>query len=150
LPAPTEHPIFSEAVTIDTLHRYDLVLPTVTQRVGQEIEHLLALFGLVPTTSLRSSSYGFIREMLHATDLIAVMPRLMMAGDLLRGTLKVVPLPIPAPDRPAGLILPRDRALPPAGHAFIECLRAYVTEIAETGVADITGSYIEVQKNDTT
>ena len=44
--------------------------------------------------------------MLHATDLISVMPRLMMVGDLLRGTLRVVPLPIPAPDRPAGLILP--------------------------------------------
>ena len=135
--ARTEHPILSEEVTVDALRRYDLVLPTVSQRVGQEIEHLLALLGLQPTTSLRSSSYGFIREMLHATDLISVMPRLMMVGDLLRGTLKVVPLPIPAPDRPAGLILPRDRALPPAGRAFIECLRAYVSEIAERGIADI-------------
>jgi LysR family pca operon transcriptional activator len=74
----------------------------------------------------------------------------MMVGDLLRGTLKVVPLPIPAPDRPAGLILPRDRALPPAGRAFIECLRAYVSEIARTGVADITGGYIDDRKSDTT
>ena len=131
----TEHPIFSEAVTVDAFRRYDLVLPTVSQRVGQEIEHLLALLGLQPTTSLRSNSYGFIREMLHATDLIAVMPRLMMVGDLLRGTLQVVPLPIPAPDRPAGLILPRDRALPPAGRGFIECLRAYVSEIADRGLA---------------
>jgi LysR family transcriptional regulator, pca operon transcriptional activator len=133
--ARTEHPVFSEEeVTVDALRRYELVLPTVSQRVGQEIEHLLAHLGLQPTTSLRSSSYGFIREMLHATDLIAVMPRLMMVGDLLRGTLKVVPLPIPAPDRPAGLILPRDRAVPPAGRAFIACLRAYVSEIAERGL----------------
>jgi LysR family transcriptional regulator, pca operon transcriptional activator len=136
--ARTGHPVFSGTVTLDVLRRYDLVLPTVSQRVGQEIEHLLVLLGLQPTTSLRSSSYGFIREMLHATDLISVMPRLMMVGDLLRGTLKVVPLPIPAPDRPAGLILPRDRPLPPAGRIFIECLRAFVGEIAETGVADIT------------
>jgi LysR family transcriptional regulator, pca operon transcriptional activator len=135
--ARTEHPVFSEEeVTVDALRRYELVLPTVSQRVGQEIEHLLAHLGLQPTTSLRSSSYGFIREMLHATDLIAVMPRLMMVGDLLRGTLKVVPLPIPAPDRPAGLILPRDRAVPPAGRAFIACLRTYVSEIAERGLAD--------------
>jgi LysR family pca operon transcriptional activator len=148
--ARTEHPIFADAVTVDVLRRYELVLPTVSQRVGQEIEHLLALLGLQPTTSLRSSSYGFIREMLHATDLISIMPRLMMVGDLLRGTLKVVPLPIPAPDRPAGLILPRDRALPPAGRAFIECLRAYVSEIARTGVADITGGYIDDRKSDTT
>ena len=74
-----------EPVSVEELRRFDLVLPTVTQRVGQEIEHLLSLLGLVPASSLRSSSYGFIREMLLATDLISIMPRLMMAGDLLRG-----------------------------------------------------------------
>ena len=138
--ARTGHPIFLEAVTVDALRRYELVLPTVSQRVGQEIEHLLALLGLEPTASLRSSSHAFIREMLHATDLISVTPRLMMVGDLLRGTLKMVPLPIPAPDRPAGLILPRDRALPAAGRAFIDCLRAYVGEIAERGLVDVAAN----------
>src|SRR6202043_1072663 len=47
------------------------------------------------------------------------------------GTLKVVPLPIPAPDRPAGVILPRDRPLSNAGRSFVQCLRAFVAEIAE-------------------
>jgi LysR family pca operon transcriptional activator len=129
------HPIFSGAVTVEELGRYDLVLPTITQRVGQEIEHLLALLGIDPAHALRSSSYGFIREMLHGTDLLSVMPRLMMVGDLLRGTLRVVLLPIPTPDRPAGLILPRGGALSQAGLAFAECLRAYVAEIAERGLA---------------
>jgi LysR family pca operon transcriptional activator len=135
------HPVLAHgpAVSVEELRRYDLVLPTVTQRVGQEIEHLLSLLGLVPASSLRSSSYGFIREMLLATDLISVMPRLMMAGDLLRGALRVVPLPIPAPDRPAGLILPRDRELPRAGRAFVECLRAHVAEVVQRGLAPITG-----------
>src|SRR3954452_21500530 len=72
------HPLFEETlVTLDALRRYDLVLPTITQRVGQEIESLLAALGLAPATWLRSSSYGFIREMLHGTDLLSVMPRLM-------------------------------------------------------------------------
>ena len=132
------HPLLAaERVSLDGLRRYDLVLPTITQRVGQEIEHLLALLGIDPARSLRSSSYGFIREMLHGTDLLSVMPRLMMVGDLMRGTLRVVPLPIPAPDRPAGLILPSGGALPPAALAFAECLRAYVAEIAERGFAPI-------------
>ena len=69
---------------------------------------------------------------------IAIMPRLMMAGDLLRGTLRVVPLPISAPDRPAGLILPRDRATPQAGRAFVECLRTHVAEVVTRGLAAIT------------
>ena len=130
------HPILAAApVGLDELRRYDLVLPTITQRVGQEIEHLLALLGIDPAPSLRSSSYGFIREMLHGTDLLSVMPRLLMVGDLMRGTLQVVPLPIPAPDRPAGLILPRGGLLPQAGLAFVACLRTYVAEIAERGFA---------------
>lgn len=132
--ARAEHPIFSAPVTAEALGRYELVLPTVSQRVGREIDHLLARLGLTTAPALRSSSYGFIREMLQATDLVSVMPRLMMVGDLLRGTLKVVPLPIPAPDRPAGIILPRERALPAAGRAFVACLRAHVAEIAERGL----------------
>jgi hypothetical protein len=61
----------------------------------------------------------------------SVMPRLMMVDDLLRGTLRVVPLPIASRDRPAGLILPRDRALTRSGLTFAGCLRAYVAEIVE-------------------
>jgi LysR family pca operon transcriptional activator len=137
--ARTNHPVFARrAPTLEELRGYDLVLPTVSQRVGQEIETLLDLLALQPTASFRSSSYGFIREMLHSTDLISVMPRLMMAGDLLRGTLRVVPLPIPAPPRPAGLILPRDRPLPPAGQAFVACLRAHLIELGQRGLTDVT------------
>jgi LysR family transcriptional regulator, pca operon transcriptional activator len=138
--ARAEHPIFSEPVSVAALQRYDLVLPTITQRVGEEIERLLSLLGLDAATSLRSSSYSFIREMLHETDALAVAPRLMMVGDLLRGALRVVPLPLPAPDRPAGLILPRNGPLSPAAEMFATSLRAYVGEIAARGVlASITG-----------
>ncbi|MFC7737818.1 LysR family transcriptional regulator [Roseomonas sp. GCM10028921] len=145
------HPVFAlEAVTLEALRRWDLILPTVSQRVGQEIETFLDMVALEPSGSMRSSSYGFIREMLLATDLIAVMPRLMMAGDLLRGMLRVVPLPVPAPRRPAGIIMPRDRPLPPAGHAFIECLRAYVAEIGQRGLTDITGAHKDAGESDTT
>jgi LysR family pca operon transcriptional activator len=132
--ARTGHPIFSEPPGIGVLRRHELILPTLTQRVGQEIDNLLSALGIDPAAFLRSSSYGFIREMLHGTDMLAVMPRLMMVGDLLRGTLRVVPLSIPAPDRPAGLILPRNRPLPAAGHTFVECLRAYVEEITVRGI----------------
>ena len=146
------HPLFlSEPVSLEALRRYDLVLPTITQRVGQEIENLLSKLDLASITSFHSSSYGFIREMLHGTDAIAVMPQLLMVGDLLRGTLRVVPLPIAAPDRPAGLILPRGRPLPPAGYVFVSCLRAHVTELANRGIAQpITGCYSKAGRSNTT
>jgi len=149
--ARAQHPIFTlESVDVDHLRHYDLVLPTITQRVGQEIESLLARLGLEPAPSMRSSSHGFIREMLHGADVLSVMPRLMMVGDLLRGTLRIVPLPIAAPERPAGLILARDRALPQAGRAFVTGLRAYVRELERHGVAAITNGDSERRSGDRT
>ena len=79
------------------------------------------------------------------------MPRLLMVGDLLRGKLRVVPLPIPAPDRPVGLIPLRGRALSGAGQAFAGCLRVYVAEIADCDIsAPITNGDSEGEKSDKT
>ncbi len=129
------HPILDRApVTAAAVGAYDLVLPTVTQRVGQDIAHFLARLDLAPARPLRSNSYGFIREMLHSTDMLSAMPRLMMVGDLLRGTLRVVPLSIAAPERPAGLIVPRDRSLPPPAQAFASVLRDYIADLAAQGL----------------
>jgi len=129
------HPLF-EAPRIDAaaLSGYDFVLPTITQRVGQEVERLIAALGLEAATAFRSSSYGFIREMLLGGDGVAIMPRLMMVGDLLRGALWVAPLPIEAPERPAGLIRRRDAPLTPPAARFVETLRAYVGKLAARGL----------------
>lgn len=133
------HPILDAAGPLDG---WELALPTLTQRISQDIDALLVQLGWDGAGALRTSSYGLIRELLHATDTVALMPRLMMVGDLLRGTLRVVPLPVPAPDRPAGLILPRGGALSPTGLAFAACLRSYVAEIAGRGFAEaITPGY---------
>ena len=144
------HPILdADPPVIEDLRQYDLVLPTVTQRVGQEIDHLLDVLGMAAGTAFRSSSYGFIREMLYGSDALSVMPRLMMVGDLLRGTLRVVGLPIATPARPAGLILRRDRPLPPASATLVACLREYVAEIAASGLVDITSVHSDELINDT-
>ena len=142
------HPLLDGA---GPLAGWELALPTLTQRIARDIDALLAQLGLDAAGALRTSSYGLIRELLHATDVVALMPRLMMVGDLLRGTLRVVPLPIPAPDRPAGLILPGSGALSPTGQAFAICLRAYVAEIAgrDFGRA-ITSGYGPAGSNDGT
>lgn len=149
--ARAQHPVFALGglVTAGALRRYDLALPTVSQRVGQEIDHLLALLGLAPDAALRSSSYGFIREMLLATDHISVMPRSMMVGDLLRGTLRVVPLPVPAPPRPAGLVLPADPPPSPAVTAFIQALRAYAAEIRPLARVDMLKPDTSRRRSDT-
>lgn len=146
------HPLLEArgGVTAELLARHELVLPTVSQRVGQEIDQLLARLGLPSEVTLRSSSYGFIREMLLASDCLSIMPRSMMVGDLLRGTLRVVPLPVPAPPRPAGIILPAEPPPAPAVAAFIAALRAHLAEIAERGFGAMPETDTGRPRSDTT
>jgi LysR family pca operon transcriptional activator len=146
------HPLFAARgpITASRLAPYELVLPTVSQRVGQEIDQLIARLGLTGEVALRASSYGFIREMLLASDALSVMPRSMMVGDLLRGTLRVVPLPLPAPPRPAGIILPADPPPSPAALAFITALRGYVEEISARGLADMPDADSSAARTDRT
>jgi LysR family pca operon transcriptional activator len=75
--------------------------------------------------------------MLLASDCLSIMPRSMMVGDLLRGTLKVVPLPVPAPPRPAGIILPAEPPPSPATAAFVAALRGFVAELSAHGLGDM-------------
>jgi DNA-binding transcriptional LysR family regulator len=48
--------------------------------------------------------------------------------------LRLAPLPIASPERPAGLIWRGDMPLTPAGRVFVEVLRAYVEDLAQRGV----------------
>lgn len=149
--ARVQHAIFDEPITTEKLRQFDLVLPTITQRVGQEIEHFLAELGVDPSNALRSSSYVLIREMLLETDMLSVMPRSMMLGDLVRGTLRVVPMPMPAPLRPAGIIWRRGVQRSRPCHLFIDCLRGYLSETASSALSDdITNGNTEGRKSDKT
>jgi LysR family pca operon transcriptional activator len=130
------HPLLARhgPVTAAMLAAHEMVLPTVSQRVGQEIDQVLAQLGLPRDVPLRASSYGFIRETLLASDAVAVMPRSMMLGDLLRGTLGVVPLAVPAPLRPAGIIRAAEPPPSSAVAAFIGALRAHLAGLAARGL----------------
>ena len=136
LMARPDHPLFDPpGPTLARLAHYKLALPTVSSLLGQEIDDLLAQMGIDLAAPIRSTSLGFIREMIQSSDVVSIMPRLLMAGDLTRGSIRMSPLPIPAPDRPAGIIYRGDTPLPPAAKALVEALRAYVDNVQHLAVA---------------
>ncbi len=133
------HPIFDDpAPDMSLLTRFDLVLPTMTQRMGQEVEHLLDERGVMPSHCLRSSSVGFIRELLHTTDMLTICPRMMMGGDLRRGALRVVPLMLGEVPRPAGVIRASGRPTPANAETMIAVLRADLAAMAAQGLVDLS------------
>ena len=143
------HPIFSGPMNAAAVARYDLILPTFSQRIGREIEHLLDTAGIrTSARTLRSTSHFFIREMCHDSDRLAVCPRLLMAGDLRRGSLKVAHVSVRLPDRPAGLVLDRSRPLSPGASLVLERVRALVRELLLDPAGAITPLHGDVARID--
>jgi hypothetical protein len=57
--------------------------------------------------------------------------------DILRGAIRVVPVDIRAPQRPAGLIMPRHRRRSPGLQALDSALRDYLASVRGTGLFDL-------------
>jgi LysR family pca operon transcriptional activator len=148
--ARADHPLFHLAAVPPGLGGYGLILPTVSQRVGKEIEHLLAGVGRTSDGALRATSGAFIREMLHTSDMVAVVPRMTMAGDLMRGTVRIIGVGLPDVPRPAGTIQIPGRPLQEGAAALVACLRGYLAELADEGVVTIHFSYTAAPENDKT
>lgn len=131
--ARADHPIFrSSFIGFDEISAYPIVLPTVSQRVGREIDDFLRPLGFTPHQPLRSSSVSLIRETLHATDSITVMPKVMLVGDLMRGSVKVLPIDAKGAPRPAGLIQRSDAPLLKNASHFVNTFRRYTEDVQRT------------------
>jgi LysR family transcriptional regulator, pca operon transcriptional activator len=122
------HPLLAMAApTAADLAAFDLVIPTLGQRIGRDIDRVLATLGMgLPTGTLRASSITFIREMLLTGDAVTLIPRLMLRGDIDRGLMAVVPLALDLPPRPAGIIRLPGRVPAPGVAAVTDCIRETV------------------------
>jgi LysR family pca operon transcriptional activator len=129
------HPVLRKAsISAADIGAFDLLLPSLEQRVGQDVERAIAAIRLEPRQPpLRSTSLSFIREMLLGSDALAVLSRTMLAGDLLRRTVRLVPLALPTPPRPAGVITLRHRRRSPGVEALVRSLRQYIRTLHAAG-----------------
>ncbi|MGC3982346.1 MAG: LysR substrate-binding domain-containing protein [Steroidobacteraceae bacterium] len=134
--ARADHPIFlQQPLSLESLAKYELALTAKTPYAATEIEQLIQRLKLQQATYLESNSLPLIRELLLATDMITLVPRLMMAGDILRGAVReVTSLPVSG-GRPYGLITRRDTKQSRSTEIFIKLLREYVQHLVVQGVA---------------
>jgi LysR family pca operon transcriptional activator len=129
------HPIFSRErhPAAAALRRYSFILPTLEQRVGQDIEMAMRGNNLIPDKPvLRASSISMIREVLLTSDRISILSALATVGDLMRGDLRIVPLPVRTGPRPGGFVYGRGGST-----AGVRALRQitfdYVNELIAAG-----------------
>lgn len=136
------HPLLDDpAPNAATVASYGLVLPSLEQRLGQEVDGVIASSGLImPSSLLRSTSISFIRELVLTSNFVTILPRLMLAGDLGRGAAGIVPIAMSSGRRPAGIITLRHRRRPPSVVALLAALRAHLRELRATGLLDEDGA----------
>jgi LysR family pca operon transcriptional activator len=130
--ARSSHPLLRiKRPSAKDLAAFDMVLPSFSQRISVDVEQFMAAIGLAASAgSIRSTSRGFIREMLLATEMITVLPRMMMDGDLARGQVRVLPLSAPALARPAGVITNPQRGVSAGARLLIQVLRDTAGELS--------------------
>ena len=121
-----DHSLGRGRPTMADVSRYELIVPPVSRRYGNEIDQLLARQTDLRAPLLRSSSFGFARAMLYATDMVAIAPRLMMAPDIERGDVKIVELDLDMPPRPSGITYRSGSPLSSGGQTFVACLKAAI------------------------
>lgn len=125
------------------VNQYDFVLPTFSQRIAHDIEHFNACYGITPSArTIRSTSPGLIRELLLATDLLTIMPRLVLGGDLRRGDLKAVALWESPQSRPAGIVSHESRTWSWGARAVGEAVASVISQLAEEGVLAINNQHM--------
>ena len=122
--ARTGHPLAGfPCVSHDDLLGFPFALLTGYPQLSAEIEDLARqIWAHLPRIDVRSSSIGFIRELIQAGDYLTAAPHLLLAGDILRGTLVTISAPEPASCRPGGVAYLKERRLPPAAEAFIDIM----------------------------
>jgi DNA-binding transcriptional LysR family regulator len=105
------------------LKGYPWVLPPVNTLLREPLERAFEVHGLaMPADRIETLSVHVIRSYLHYTDAIAAL-----AADVARyyealGLFAVLPIELPVPFRPIGVMWSRHRAVAPGSQILIECL----------------------------
>lgn len=124
----SQHPLAGkEQVDIQDLAAYEMSLPAVSLRVRADTQAYLSTYGVECQDEFATTSMLLQREMLFTSNIIAVMPWLILRGDIERGTLATLKLNSDKtpPSRPAGILFRRDRSLSAATNRFISVFSEY-------------------------
>ncbi|WP_067540559.1 LysR substrate-binding domain-containing protein [Nocardia crassostreae] len=120
LVARADHPMAdARDLGLRDLIDYPWVLPGRGVAVRRELEDLFARDGIPwPQNLVETSSFLVIYQLLHQTDMIALLPRTVIpATDTY---LAPLPVTLDLPEYRLGITLPADRPVNPATQAFID------------------------------
>ncbi|MGB3699228.1 MAG: LysR substrate-binding domain-containing protein [Gordonia sp. (in: high G+C Gram-positive bacteria)] len=116
------HPL-ADAAALDLAATadYPWILPGSETALRGELEKLFARAGVaLPENRVEATSFLTVRELLHKTDTLAVLPSLIGRDD---PGMRALPVDLTAIGHSVGLTVAADRALSPSGEALAAHLR---------------------------
>jgi LysR family pca operon transcriptional activator len=83
---------------------------------------------------VQSTSVGFMRELLLSGTFVSAVPRVLVAGDLARDTMRILPVAVPSVPRAAGII--HRGPLGEAGKLLLAELQREVARLEESDIVE--------------
>lgn len=120
------HPLAADPdPTLDRLAAFDWILPPPETTLRRQIDQLFAGRGLSPPRQVIDSvDYLTNRALVTETDMVWIVPRLVVAADVATGTLAALPWTAPFGAGPVGITTRDGDALSPAARRLVRHLRA--------------------------
>ncbi|WP_182349258.1 LysR substrate-binding domain-containing protein [Tomitella gaofuii] len=121
--AGAHHPLRdSDTLTLHDLHAYPWILPGTETALRHELEQAFTRSGVpLPENRVEATSFLTVRQLLHDTDTIAVLPSLIGQGDHL---LAALPVGLSTIGHSVGLTMVAGRPLGPSALVLVDNLRA--------------------------
>jgi len=130
------HPLLTQSdLTPDAISRYGLVLPTLTQRIEQDVQSAIQAARLTPARQLRISSMSLARELASTTDFVVAVPAMLVADEIRRGLFCQLAIPQQGTRRSGGII---SRDPPQSGPArlILPILRNQLAELRDLAIVE--------------
>ena len=123
------HPLArSRRLTLANLVEERWILPPPNSEAGRLAVEIFTLSGLKPPQApVTTISVHLMMRLLASELLVAVLPSSILRFGGCEQTLKVLPVKLPAQQRPVGVIMLKDRTLSPLVQVFLECARQTVS-----------------------
>jgi DNA-binding transcriptional LysR family regulator len=126
------HPLAGRrALKLAQLATWPWVLPTDETAYRKRLESAFRRGGVEPPTSIVESVSILTNTMLvQETDMLGVLPRDTAEHNARDGRIRILPVTLPAPSGPVGIITASGRPLPPAAVDLVQALREIAAEVS--------------------
>ena len=126
------HPLASRrTLKLAALGEWPWIFPTPEAAYRKRLESAFRHAGVEPPLCIVESLSILTNTMLvQETDMLGVLPRDVAEHYARIGALRVLPVKVPAPSGPVGVITLAGRPLPPAATDLVQALRDTAREVA--------------------